>query len=116
MSLVEVTALTLSEIVGDFGFKQFANQGGIIPLVTGIVGYFFVIGFLIVSLQGSSVMLINGSWDAVSGIIESIAAYIFLGERFEHTSQYFGLIFIVLGLYLLKVPLTRDHKFKMPSI
>ena len=45
MSLVEVTALSLAEIVGDFGFKQFANQGGIIPLVTGIVGYFFVIMF-----------------------------------------------------------------------
>ncbi len=116
MSLVEVTALSLAEIVGDFGFKQFANQGGIIPLVTGIVGYFFVIGFLIVSLQGSSVLLINNLWDGLSAIIESIAAYIFLGERFEHFSQYLGMIMIIAGVFLLKVPLTRDHKFKMPSI
>lgn len=86
------------------------------PLVTGVVGYVFVILFLIMSLQGSSVMLINGAWDSVSAIIESLAAYIFLGERLEHFSQYFGLGFIVFGMYLLRVPLTRDHKFKMPSI
>jgi hypothetical protein len=39
MSLIEITALSLSEIIGDFAFKEFANNGGIAPLLIGIGGY-----------------------------------------------------------------------------
>ena len=30
MSLVEIGTLTLCEIVGDFGYQQFANNGGLL--------------------------------------------------------------------------------------
>jgi hypothetical protein len=39
-----------------------------------------------------------------------------LGERFENISQYFGIVFILLGVYLLKVPITKAIPFKWPSL
>jgi hypothetical protein len=61
MSYVDIGALCLAEIVGDFGFKAFANNGGIRNFATGSVGYLGVIFFLIKSLQGSTVLLVNAA-------------------------------------------------------
>ena len=115
MSLLEIGILSLVEIVGDFALKEFANVGGIMPLFVGICGYIGVVIALIISLQGSTILMVNGAWDGMSAIMESVAAYVFLGERFEHTSQYMGLLFIVSGLLLLKIP-TKRNFFKMPKI
>lgn len=116
MSYVEVAMLSLIEIVGDFGLKEFANNGGIKNLMVGIVGYIGVVYFLIRCLQGSQIILVNTAWDAISTILETIAAMVFLGEHFEDKWQYVGLIFIVVGLYLLRLPITRNIKFKFPSL
>lgn len=115
MSLPEIVILSMVEIIGDFGYKQFANKGGLVPFLTGTIGYMGTIIMLIISLQNSSVLLVNGAWDGISGVMESVAAYVFLGERFEDTSQYFGLLFISIGLFLLKIPLKKAKAFKMPS-
>lgn len=116
MSLPQILILSLIEIVGDFGLKSFANKGGLISLATGIGGYIGVISMLIVCLQNSTLMMVNGAWDGISGILSPIAAYIFLGERFQHTSQYLGIIMISAGLYFLKVPLTKGSGFVIPQI
>ena len=115
MSLPEIIFLSIVEIIGDFGYKEFANNGGLIPFMIGTIGYIGVIIMLIVALQNSTVIMVNGAWDGVSGLIESISAYIFLGERFEHWFQYVGLIFISMGLYLLKIPLKKIKQFKFPN-
>jgi hypothetical protein len=47
MSYQDLIPLVLTEIVGDFGYKIFANQGGLIPFATGTIGYVGVIYFLI---------------------------------------------------------------------
>lgn len=104
MSVPEIIALSTIEIIGDFALKKFANEGGLQYLATGIVGYIGVVGMLIVSLRGSTILMVNGAWDGISTILESLAAYIILGERFEHFIQYIGLVFIVMGLYMLKIP------------
>ena len=82
MSYIDILLLCLTEIVGDFGFKEFANYGGIKNFAIGTVGYIGVIFFLIKSLQGSQILLVNSAWDGLSTLIESIAAMIILGERF----------------------------------
>jgi multidrug transporter EmrE-like cation transporter len=116
MSLPEIIALSCVEIIGDFGFKQFANHGGIIPFTIGALGYVGVVGMLIVALQHSTIMMVNGAWDGISGLMESAAAYIFLGERFHHPLQYLGLILIAVGLYFLKIPLSKKNDFVWPSL
>ncbi len=116
MSLVEITALSLIEIIGDTGIKLFANNGGILNLGMGIVGYIGVFIALIVALQNSTILLVNGAWDGISTIVGSIFAFVVLGERFESFSQYIGLVVIVIGIFMLKVPMFKDIPFIMPSL
>jgi len=115
MSYVDIGALCLAEIVGDFGFKAFANNGGIRNFATGSVGYLGVIFFLIKSLQGSTVLLVNAAWDGLSALIESIAAFVILGERFEDPKQYLGIVLIILGLFFLKLPVVNERAFVFPA-
>jgi multidrug transporter EmrE-like cation transporter len=115
MSVPQLTMLSAIEIVGDYGLKEYANGGGWAYLATGVVGYIGVVVALIVNLQGSSILLVNNAWDGMSTLMESMFAYLVLGERFEHWSQYVGLIMIIAGLFLLKIPLKKDHGFRMPT-
>ena len=96
--------------------KEFANNGGLLPLSIGIGGYIGVVYWLIVSLQDSNILLVNGAWDGISAIVESIAAYIFLGERFNSYIQYIGLVLIIIGVYLLKIPKNKKTPFHFPKI
>lgn len=107
MSLPQIVALSAVEVIGDVGFKEYANKGGIANLAQGIIGYIGVMALLVVSLQGSTLLLVNGAWDGISCLIESIYVYLFLGERFDDFSQYIGLVFIVIGISLLKIPMSK---------
>ena len=115
MSLVTIGTLTLFEIIGDFGYKYFANNGGLLSFAIGTSGYIGVVYYLIKNLQGSTLLLVNGAWDGISAIVESIAAMIFLGERFTSIFQYIGLIFIIIGLFLLRLPITKKTKVEFPK-
>jgi multidrug transporter EmrE-like cation transporter len=115
MSLPELLTLTSLEIIGDFGFKQFANKGGIISFAIGAIGYIGVVCALIVSLQNSTILMVNAAWDGISGLIESVLAYFVLGERLESKWQYLGILFISLGLYLLKIPMKKEKRFVLPK-
>lgn len=115
MSYLDIGALCLTEIIGDFGLKEFANNGGINNFAVGSMGYVGVIYFLVRSLQGSQVLLVNAAWDGLSALVETIAAIIILGERFDDPSKYFGIFLIVLGLFFLRLPLVNQHKFIIPK-
>lgn len=115
MSYQDIFPLILTEIIGDFGFKEFANKGGIINFITGTIGYIGVIYYLIRSLQGSQIILVNSVWDGLSSLIETIAAIIILGEKFDDPWKYFGIFLIILGLFFLKVPIMNKHKFIFPK-
>jgi len=116
MSYVDILFLSFSEIVGDFGYKEFANKGGIKNFSIGTFGYISVIYCLIKSLQGSSILLVNAAWDGVSALIESVAAILILGERFDDPWKYVGVLFIIIGLFFLKLPVVNVHKFKFPNL
>ena len=116
MSLIEIFALSVSEIIGDFAFKEFANNGGLAPLLIGFGGYVLVMCFLVISLQGSTILLVNGAWDGMSAAIEIMAAYIFLGERFHNYLQYVGICMIIGGMMLLKIPWKKAHPFNIPPL
>jgi len=112
MSFQQIVTLSVSEIIGDFALKEFANKGGLLPLSIGISGYIGVVYCLIFSLQNSNILFING----ITTIVESIAAYIFLGERFNSYIQYIGIVLIIIGIYLLKIPKNKKTPFYFPKI
>ena len=45
MSYQDIGALIITEIIGDFGFQKFANDGGIVPFTVGVSGYIGVVYF-----------------------------------------------------------------------
>ena len=102
MSVANIVMLSLFEILGDFQFKFFARQGKLANFGGGLVGYSGVIYFLIAALKQGNVLWVNGMWDGVSGVIESLAAFLILGERFNNWFQYLGLAMITTGLVLLR--------------
>ena len=116
MSLLQIAGLSIVEIIGDTSLKYFANNAGIEYLFVGIVGYIGVVIFLIASLEGSTLLVVNNGWDAISSLIESAFAYFVLGERLQSWYQYAGIAFIVIGLYLLKIPLKKSHPLYIPSM
>lgn len=105
MSFYTIGLLSLTEIFGDFALKKYATDGGIANLGYGILGYVGVIYFLVESLRGSSVLMVNAAWDGIFAFVESLMAYLILGERFSDPNQYIGIGLIVVGLFFLKIPL-----------
>lgn len=104
MSLMTVGALSLAEIVGDFGYKAFARTGTGTAFAQGTVGYIGVVYFLIKALKTGNVLYVNGMWDGTSAVLESIAAYFLLGERLKRPIEYMGLAIIILGIFMLHAP------------
>jgi multidrug transporter EmrE-like cation transporter len=102
MSLFDVSALSVAEIVGDFGFKGVARVGDLRSWMTGIGGYIGVIYFLIRSLRVGNVLYTNSLWDGISAILESLFAFFIAGERLTNPVQYVGVVFIIIGLISLK--------------
>jgi len=105
MSLYSIGLLSITEVFGDFALKKYANEGGLNFLAYGVLGYIGVVYFLIQSLRGSSVLMVNVAWDGISAFIESLLAYIVLGDRFNDPNQYIGIGLIIAGLFFLKIPL-----------
>lgn len=101
MSIANIAMLSIIEIFGDFKLKEYARTKVSTSLYSGIIGYCGVIFFLIKSLEEGNIIYVNGMWDGTSAIIETIAAYIILGERLVHTYQYIGIAMISFGLLML---------------
>ena len=116
MNFLQILALSVVEIGGDVALKQYANDGGILYLWLGILGYIGVVILLIIALQGSSILMVNNAWDGTSSLLESLFAFVVLGERFENYLQYVGVGSILIGLYLLKIPLSNSHPFHIPKV
>ena len=102
MSLLRVGILSVLEVFGDFMLKRYATLGGLQNLSLGIFGYIGVVAALIWSFHTGNVLLVNGLWDGMSAIIESIAAYVILGDRLANPYQYMGLVLTIAGVFLLK--------------
>mgnify|MGYP003331450151 FL=1 len=99
---LNITIASIAEIFGDFGYKKYARTGSMEGFLQGSFGYVGVIYFLIQSLKKANVLYVNGFWDGISGVLESIAAYFILGERFNHPMQWFALVIITGGLVMLR--------------
>ena len=104
-----VIVLSVIEIYGDFALRFYAQTQKLSWLVHGLIGYAGVIYFLIQSFRFKNVLYVNGMWDGVSGLIESIAAFVILGDRLQKPSQYLGVVLIIIGVILLKNGFELPH-------
>jgi multidrug transporter EmrE-like cation transporter len=102
MSLLRVGVLAVLEVFGDFMLKDYATTGAVSKLGLGVLGYVGVIMALVWSFHTGNVLLVNGMWDGMSAIIESVAAYLILGDRLSNPYQYAGLAMTVIGVFFLK--------------
>jgi multidrug transporter EmrE-like cation transporter len=104
MSTLNIILLSLAEIIGDFGYKAYARAPTPASFAQGSFGYVGVIYFLIKSLRQGNVLYVNGMWDGVSAVLETIAAYFILGERLNRPIEYVGLVAIIAGIFILHAP------------
>ena len=99
---INLILLCIIEIFGDFSLQHYVDTNEFKYLLQGISWYGGVLFFLIKSLRGSSILYVNGMWDGISGLIGSLSAYFYLGQRFDNPIQYLGLGCIIIGIALLK--------------
>ena len=102
MAFSDIVLLSIVEIFGDFNLRWYAQTNVIYYLLYGVIGYTGVVFYLVKALRDGNVLYVNGMWDSMSTVMESIAAYIVLGDRLEKPRQYVGLMLVILGIYLLK--------------
>jgi hypothetical protein len=102
MSLLDISLMSIFEILGDFGFKNVARSGSLGGWVGGLSGYAGIIYYLLKSLRVGNVTYVNGMWDGISAILETLAAFFIFGERLNSWTQYIGLAFIITGLFTLR--------------
>ena len=101
---LHVFFLSVIEIFGDFNLRFYAQTHKTEYLGYGILGYIGVVYFLYKSFLYNNVLFVNALWDGMSNIVESLAAFVILGDRLERVEQYVGLFLLLDGIVLLKVP------------
>ena len=102
-SMLLIVLLSITEVYGDFALRFYAQTNKVEWLAHGVVGYAGVVFLLIQALKSKNVLYVNGLWDGISGLIESAAAYYILGDRLEKTSEYVGILFVIVGIMLMKM-------------
>lgn len=99
--IFNVSLASAIEIFADFQLRWYATSNVLSHLWQGIAGYGGVIFFLIRALRSENVLYVNALWDGMSGLIESIAAYVILGDRLSSGQEYVGVLFIMVGVFLM---------------
>ena len=101
--ILTIALLSLFEYVGDASFKTFARSDDYKYLLLGLIAYAFTIKLLIESLKTGNLIYTNGMWDGISAIIGTLLAYFLLKETLTNGMQWSGLLFIILGVFLLNI-------------
>jgi multidrug transporter EmrE-like cation transporter len=70
-------------------------------LAGGFIGYLGVMYFLVKALKSGNIMYVNGMWDGISALLNTVGVYFLLGERLNTSGQYAGLVFIIGGVFLM---------------
>lgn len=101
--IISIIFASLIEYGGDASFKLYTKYNSNLWLLSGIAFYAILVGFIIMILKYANVMHMNISWDAVSVLIETVLAFLLLGETLSGYFQYFGFFFILLGLVFMNI-------------
>jgi multidrug transporter EmrE-like cation transporter len=92
---------SLIEYFGDSSLKYYARTSELKYLILGINFYLVIVGILVYILKYINVSYMNLAWDGSSAILETLLAFLIMGERLNNNIQYLGGIFIVIGMFCL---------------
>ncbi len=98
-----VLLVVISEVLANFNLKWYAETNLSKYLGISVAAYAGVLFFLFKAFQIDNVLYINALWDGLSGLVQGLAAYVFLGDRLKNSQQYVGFLFIVTGVVLLQL-------------
>ena len=102
-----ILSMAFIEFLGDASLKLYTRGGSKVYLLGGILAYAIMVAALVYILKISNVAFMNLEWDGLSTILETLLAFLVLHETLSNSSQYAGMVFIILGVILLnrgKVP------------
>lgn len=94
--------LCIIEIIGDFSLEYYVKSKSNIYLIIGILSYAGVVFLLIESLKTANILYVNAMWDGISALIETLAAFFILGQRFQNIQQYIGIFLLISGIFFVK--------------
>ena len=94
---------SLLEYMGDSNFKFYARSDDPKYLAYGGASYIVMVWVLIRLLKQSNVMYMNMLWDATSIIMETVLAYLLLGESLDNKYQWVGFVAIIGGIVLMNI-------------
>ena len=98
MTLLNVCCMTMTEIFGNFNIQKYAQTNRRSDLLLGLLGYMGVIYFLIRSFSHGNMLWVGAMWEGMIIVLSSAFAYFYLGERFHHPVQYFGILLGILAM------------------
>ena len=101
--LGQITGASIIEYIGDASFKIYSRINSHFYLLLGIFSYIILVFILIHILKYSNVLQMNIQWDAMSVILESLLAYLLLGEVFSEPTQWIGFFLIITGLIVMNI-------------
>lgn len=108
--LTQVTGASIIEYIGDASFKMYTRINSQWYLLLGILSYIILVYMLIHILKYSNVLQMNIQWDAMSVILESLLAYLLLGEVFSDSTQWIGFFLIITGLIVMNIGKKSSYK------
>lgn len=98
-----VFLVVVAEVFANFNLKWYAETSAAHYLGISVAAYAGVLFFLFKAFQIENVLYINALWDGLSGLVQGVAAYVFLGDRLKTSQQYVGFLFIITGVVLLQL-------------
>lgn len=98
-----ILLISIIEYIGDSNFKFYARESKIHNLVIALAMYLLMCVHLVIALKKTNITYLNGIWDGVSIIIESLLAYIILRETLSNRIQYVGLFMIIIGIATMSI-------------
>lgn len=99
MTLLNIVCMSVAEIFGNRSIQNYAHTKKVRDLILGLLGYLVVIFFLYKSFTTGNMMWVSAMWQGMIIVFGSAFAYFYVGERFTHPIQYFGVILGLLAMF-----------------
>jgi len=109
MTILNVVCMSVAEIFGNRSIQNYAQSRKMRDLILGLLGYIVVIYFLYRSFSNKNMMWVSAMWQGMIIVLGSAFAYFYIGERFTHPLQYFGVLLGLLAMFCVSYGGVTSH-------